>query len=174
MAAKKKKSAAKKTATKKKATKRKATKKKKVSPIPKGYNQVTAAMNVPDAAATIEFCKKVFGGKLRMSMPMGGGKLMHAEVAIGDSVIMLSDAVREPVRLGSLCVYVKDVDKTIEKAVSAGAKVLNPAMDMFWGDRFSRVVDPSGNHWSIATHIEDVTPGEVKKRMKAAAAQMGA
>jgi uncharacterized glyoxalase superfamily protein PhnB len=152
------------------ATKKKS--KKKVSPIPKGYHSVTPALNQVDAMATIDFCKKAFGAKLRMKMPGANGKLMHAEIEIGDSVIMVSDAVMDPPRVASNFLYVPSVDKTIAKAVKAGAKVVMPAQDMFWGDRFGRIQDPQGNFWSVGTHIEDVTPAEMKKRQKQAAAQM--
>ncbi len=151
-----------------------ATKKKRVNPIPKGYTSVTPSMNQNDAAATIAFCKKVFGAKLRMKMPAPNGKLMHAEIEIGDSVVMLSDAVQEPARVASTFLYVPSVDKTVTKAVKAGAKVLMPAADMFWGDRMGRIVDPFGNFWTIATHIENVSPAEVKRREKAARKLMAA
>lgn len=148
--------------------------KKKVSAIPTNYPRVSAGLNVPDARATIDFCKKVFGGKLGMEMTGPDGKLVHSEVRIGDSLIMIMDAVREPVQLGSLMVYVKDVDQAVAIAVQEGATVLNPATNMFWGDRHARVRDAQGNQWGIATHIEDVTPGEMRKRAKAFAEQMAA
>jgi uncharacterized glyoxalase superfamily protein PhnB len=139
--------------------------KKKVKPIPKGYRSVTPALNVSDAKALIAFCKKAFGGKLRSSAPGPDGKLMHAEVEIGDSMIMLSDAVMEPARPANLFLYVPNVDKTFGKAVKAGAKPLMPVADQFWGDRHGRVEDPWGNRWSIATRVENVTPKQLKKRM---------
>lgn len=148
--------------------------KKQVNPIPRGYRTVTASLNQADAAATIAFCKKAFGAKLRSKMPGPGGKLMHAELEIGDSVIMLSDAVQEPARVASLFLYVPSVDKTIAKAVKAGAKILSPAQDMFWGDRFGRLTDPQGNLWAIGSRIEKVSPAELKKRTKAFAKQMAA
>src|SRR4051812_22978925 len=140
--------------------------KKKVSPIPKGYHSVTPSLNQTDAKATIDFCKKAFGAKLKMKMPGANGKLMHAEIEIGDSIIMLSDAVMEPARVASNFLYVPSVDKAMAKAVKAGAKIIMPAQDMFWGDRFGRIVDPQGNFWSVGTHVEDVTPAEMKKRSK--------
>jgi uncharacterized glyoxalase superfamily protein PhnB len=155
------------------AAKKKASKK-KVNPIPKGYGTVTASLNQVDAKTTIAFCKKAFGAKVRMTMPGPNGKLMHAEIEIGDSVVMLSDAVMDAPRVSSLFLYVPSVDKTIAKAVKAGAKVVMPAQDMFWGDRFGRVVDPQGNIWAIGTHVEDVSPAEMKKRSKAAAKEMAA
>lgn len=151
-------------ATKKKATKKAV--KKPVNPVPRGYRTVTASMNQADAAATIAFCKKAFGAKLSSKMPGLNGKLMHAELQIGDSIVMLSDAVMEPARVSSLFLYVPKVDKTIAKAVSAGAKVVMPATDMFWGDRMGCVVDPQGNLWSIASRVESVPPKEMKKRVK--------
>jgi PhnB protein len=142
--------------------------------VPKGYASVTAVMNQTDSRATIAFCKSAFGAKLRSKMDGPGGKIMHAEMEIGDSVVMLSDAVREPARVASLFLYVPNVDKTMAKAVKAGATVMMPAADMFWGDRFGRLVDPFGNLWGIATHVEDVSAAEMKKRAKAMAKQMAA
>jgi PhnB protein len=139
--------------------------KKKVKPIPKGYRSVTASINAPDAKALIAFCKKAFGGKLRAAMPGSDGKLMHAEVEIGDSILMLSDAVMEPARPANVFLYVPNVDKTFAKAVKAGAKPLMPVADQFWGDRHGRVEDSWGNRWSLATHIEDVSAKQLKKRM---------
>lgn len=145
---------------------------KPVNPIPRGFRTVTASMNSIDANALITFCKKAFGAKVVTKMAAPGGKLMHATLSIGNSVIMLADAVRDPVRLGSVCLYLENVDKTLAKAVKAGAKVVMPAMDMFWGDRFAVVVDPQGNQWALATHIENVKPAELKVRAKAFAKQM--
>jgi len=141
---------------------------KKVRPIPKGYHAVTPALNQADAVKTIDFCKKAFGAKERMRVAGPGGKIMHAELQIGDSIVMLNDAFQEPPQPALLFLYVLDVDKTFAKAVKAGAKVLMPVQDMFWGDRFGRVEDPSGNRWGIATHREDVSPKEMKKRAAAA------
>lgn len=151
-----------------------AKKKKKVSPIPRGYRAVAPSLNTVDAKATIAFCKKVFGAKLRMTMPGLGGKLMHAELEIGDSVVMVSDAVMEPARVGAVFVYVPSVDKAIAKAVALGATIKMPAGDQFWGDRMGSVVDAQGNIWTIATHIENVRPAEVKKRTKAFVKQLAA
>jgi PhnB protein len=137
---------------------------KKVRPIPKGYHAVTAALTQDDAAKTIEFCKKAFGAKVLMRMDGPGGKIMHAEVLIGDSIVMLNDVMQEPAEPAGLFLYVTDVDKTFARALKAGATALMPPQDMFWGDRFGRVQDPSGNRWGIATHREDVPPKEMKKR----------
>ena len=147
---------------------------KKVRPIPKGFHSVSPSLNQADAAQTIEFCKKVFGAKLRMKLAGPGGKIMHAEILIGDSIVMLSDAMQAPPRAAGLFLYVPNVDKTFAKAVKAGATVLVAVQDMFWGDRFARVQDPQGNSWEIATHREDVTPKEMKKRMAAMMKSAGA
>ena len=143
--------------------------KKKVRPIPKGYNAVQVSLNLSDAKGAMEFVKKAFGGKVRVAMPGPDGKIMHAEVKLGDTVLLFTDAVQEPARPANLFMYVTSVDKTFAKAVKAGAKVIMPIADMFWGDRWGRVEDPYGNRWSIATHIEDVTPKMMKKRMAEAA-----
>jgi PhnB protein len=141
---------------------------KKVRPIPKGYHSVTASLTQDDAAKTIEFCKKAFGGKVLMRIQGPNGKMMHAEILIGDSIVMLNDVMQEPAQPAGLFLYVPDVDKTFAKAVKAGATVVMPVQDMFWGDRFASVTDPSGNRWGIATHREDVPPKEMKKRAAAA------
>lgn len=141
---------------------------KKVKPIPKGYHAVTPSLNQIDAAKTVEFCKKAFGAKVRMMMKSPTGGVMHAEIEVGDSVIMLNDAMNEPAVPSGIFLYVDNADKTIAKAIKAGAEVLMPAQNMFWGDRFGRVKDPQGNTWGIATHVEDVTPKEMKKRAAAA------
>lgn len=146
---------------------------KKVRAIPKGFHSVSPSLVQADASKTIEFCKKAFGAKLTMKMPGPGGKLMHAEIMIGDSIIMMTDAMRDAPQPASLFLYVPDVDKTFAKAVKAGATVVVPVQDMFWGDRFCNVKDPQGNSWGIGTHIEDVSPAEMKKRAKAFAKQMG-
>jgi PhnB protein len=140
---------------------------KKVKAVPRGYHTVSASLNLTDAKQFIAFCKKAFGGKLRSSMPGPGGKIMHAEIEIGDSVLMVSDAVQDPARPGNLFLYVQNVDKTFAKAVKAGAKALMPVADMFWGDRFGRLEDAFGNRWAVATHVENVSSKELKKRMAA-------
>jgi len=140
---------------------------KRVSPVPRGYRTVTATMTQNDSAATIAFCKKAFGAKLRAKMPAPGGKIMHAELEIGDSVVMLSDAMQEPARVASMFLYVDNVDKTFAKALKAGAKVVMPLQNQFWGDRHGRIADPQGNLWALASRVEKVTPTEMKKRQKA-------
>ena len=140
----------------------------KVRPIPKGYHSVTPALNQADAAKTIDFCKKAFGAKVLMRMEGPSKKIMHAEILIGDSIVMLNDVMQDPAHPAGLFLYVPDVDKTFAKAVKAGATVTMPVQDMFWGDRFATVTDPSGNRWGIATHREDVSPKEMKKRAASA------
>lgn len=141
-------------------------KKKKVRPIPKGYRSLTATLSLEDSRVFMAFCKKAFGASLRGGIMAGpDGKVMHAELEIGDSVLMVSDTFGEPARPGSLMLYVEDADKTFKKAVKAGAKVLMPLEDQFWGDRFGRVTDPFGNYWSIASRVENVSDKEMKKRM---------
>lgn len=142
----------------------------KVRPIPKGYHSVSPSLTQADAAKTIDFCKKAFGAKVRSKMMGPGGKIMHAELLIGDSIVMLSDAIRDAPQPASLYLYVPDVDKTFAKAVKAGATVVVPLSDMFWGDRFASLKDPEGNSWAIATHREDVTPKDMKKRAASALA----
>lgn len=162
-------------ATKKKAaakTQPAAKAKKKVRPIPKGYRTVTPMLNQADSAALIAFAKKAFGAKVLSKMAGPGGKIMHAEIQIGDSMIMTSDAMMEPARISSLMLYVENVDKTFAKAVKAGATVRAEPKDEFWGDRFARVTDPQGNLWAIATRVENVKPDEMKKRVKAIVKQM--
>ena len=141
---------------------------KKVKPIPKGYHSVTPSLIQVDAAKTIDFCKKAFGAKERMRLKSPGGKIMHAELQIGDSVVMLTDAMQESAQPAGLFLYVPDVDKSFAKAIKAGATVLMPVQDMFWGDRFGRFEDPAGNRWGIASHREDVSPKDMKKRAAAA------
>jgi PhnB protein len=152
-----------------------------VKPIPEGYHTVTPYLAVDDAAEAIEFYKKVFGAKERGRMEAPGGKIGHAELEIGDSVVMLSDALpqfstRPPKDLGgtsvSVFMYVEDVDAVVKQAVDAGATVTMEIADQFWGDRFGSVQDPFGHLWSIATHVEDVPPEEMAERAKAAMAAM--
>jgi uncharacterized glyoxalase superfamily protein PhnB len=158
-------------AKKKKAAKKKAVKaqgnKRPVRPVPRGYGTVTASMTPDDAAATIGFCKKAFGAKVMSKMMGPGKKIMHAEVMIGDSIVMVADPMMGPARASSLFLYVPNVDKVVAKAVKAGAKVKMPVADMFWGDRYGVLEDPQGNQWEIATRVENVKPDEVKRRAKA-------
>jgi PhnB protein len=156
---------------------------KKVSPVPAGYHTVTPYLTVSDGAGALEFYKHAFGVRQTERMEGPGGKIMHAEMRIGDSVIMLSDefpglsACKAPTSLGgttgSLFLYVPNVDAAFRRAVDAGCKSLTAPTDMFWGDRFGKLEDPYGNQWGLATHKEDVPPRVMAERAKAAMAQMG-
>ena len=148
----------------------------KVSPIPEGYRTVTPYLVVKGAAGALDFYAKAFGAVEKVRMPGPGGVVMHAEMQIGDSMIMLSDEFPDRGQLGpvsrggttfSLFLYVPDVDATFKRAVDAGCKQSMPPTDQFWGDRFARVSDPFGHEWAMATHAEDVSPEEMKKRMAA-------
>lgn len=186
MAAKKKsaKKAIKKAAAKGKAAAKKATKKvsRRAQPIPVGYHAVTPFLVVRAAADAIEFYKKAFGAKEKGRMPGPNGALMHAEIQIGDSRVMLSDEFpdmgsKAPPSLGGspggLLIYTRDVDGLFARAVAAGAKVTMPVADMFWGDRYGKLEDPYGHSWALATHKEDLSPREMGKRAAEAMAQMG-
>jgi PhnB protein len=148
----------------------------KVKPIPEGYHSVTPYLIVDGAAAAIEFYKKVFGAVEVMRMPAPGNRIGHAEIKIGDSHVMLADEnaemnARSPKSVGgsplSLLVYVENVDETVKRAVTAGARLDRPVEDKFYGDRMGGIEDPFGHQWYVGTHIEDVTPEEMKKRMAA-------
>jgi PhnB protein len=145
-----------------------------VKPIPDGYHSVTPQLNVKNAAKLIDFMKQAFGAEERMRMPGPGGALMHAEVKIGDSIVMMSDAVREAPMPGSIFLYVEDVDAVYQRALRAGATSVMEPTNMFWGDRFASVKDGFGNQWGIATHKEDVPPEEMPKRAEAFMKQQGA
>ena len=148
---------------------------------PEGYHSLNAYLAVDDAKAAIEFYKKALGAKERMTMPGPEGKIGHAELELGDSIIMLSDPFPQstttpPKQLGGttigLMMYVDDADAAVQKAVDAGAEVTMPLENMFWGDRFGQIKDPFGHSWQIATHVEDVPPEEMAERAKAAMASM--
>jgi PhnB protein len=150
-------------------------------PIPEGYHTLTPYLAVDDAAQAIEYYKKVFGAKERMRMEAPGGKIGHAELEIGDSMVMLSDpfpqaSTRPPKELGatsaSVFMYVEDVDAVVKQAVDAGATITMEVADQFWGDRFGSIQDPFGHSWAIATHVEDVPPEEMAERAKEAMASM--
>lgn len=156
--------------TAKKTVKRKA---KKISPIPKGYHTVTPYLIVNGGMRALEFYKKAFGAKAVVCMEHGDGKVGHAELTIGDSKIMLSDGCSEmktpsPQELGgtpvSIHLYVKDVDAFVKRAVAAGAKLIRSVENQFYGDRSGGLEDPFGHTWDVATHIEDLTMGQIKKR----------
>jgi PhnB protein len=151
-----------------------------VKAIPDGYHSVTPYLFIKGAASAIDYYKNIFGAKERMRMPGPNGQVMHAELQIGDSIIMLADenpqiGATSPETLGgvssTLHVYVENVDATAEKAVNAGGKLARPIKDQFYGDRSGTIIDPFGHMWSIATHIEDVTAEEMKKRMAKAMSQ---
>jgi PhnB protein len=150
-----------------------------VKKIPEGYHSVTPYLVVGDAVRAIDFYTRAFGAKELMRMGAPEGKIGHAELKIGDSIIMLSDEMmgnRSPQTLGgspvSIFLYVEDVDSVFNQAINAGAKGEGSPADMFWGDRFAKLTDPFGHVWSIATHIEDVAPDEMQRRVKASMAQM--
>lgn len=148
----------------------------KAKPIPDGYHTVTPYLFVRGAARAIDFYKQAFDAGELMRMPGPGGKVMHAELQIGDSMIMLADEFPEmgalaPEAVGGspvmIALYVNDVDAAFNRAVAAGAKPLRAVADQFYGDRSGALVDPFGHKWNISTHIEDVTPEEMTRRMEA-------
>ena len=150
-------------------------------PVPEGYSTVSPYLAVDDAAEAIAYCKKAFGAEETVRMDAPDGKIGHAELRIGDSHVMLSDpfpqaSTTPPKELGgtsgSIFMYVEDVDAVVQKAVDAGATVTMEVEDQFWGDRFGSITDPFGHIWSIATHVEDLTPEEIEERGKAAMAAM--
>jgi PhnB protein len=151
-------------------------------PIPEGYHTISPSLTVDGAAEAIEFYKRAFAATERSRMTMPDGKIAHAELNIGDSVVMLNDSlpqasVQSPKHLGgtttSVFLYVEDVDSVVQDAIDAGATVTMPVADQFWGDRFGAVSDPFGHHWAIATHVEDLTPKEIAERGREAMASMG-
>ena len=146
-----------------------------VKAIPDGYYSLTPYLIVKGAAAALEFYKKAFNATETVRMPGPGGRIMHAEVRIGNSMLMLSDENPErgmfsPATTGkatcSIMLYTDDADATYKQAVGEGAKGVQPPTDMFWGDRMANITDPFGHSWAIATHKEDVTPEEMGRRMK--------
>lgn len=139
-----------------------------VKAVPEGYRTVTPSLVVKGAAKLIDFLKEAFGAEESFRMPTPNGEIMHAEVRIGDSVVMLNDAMRQAPTNSSLFLYVNDADATYRRALKAGASSVSEPTDMFWGDRVAQVSDHFGNFWSIATHKEDVAPGEMEKRAAAA------
>jgi PhnB protein len=147
-----------------------------IKKIPEGYHTVTPYLVTANADKAIEFYKEAFGARELFRLPSPDGKVMHAEIKIGDSQVMLSDECPDWDALGpltrggttvSIVLYVEDVDAVVNRAIAAGAKAVMPVTDQFWGDRMGTVIDPFGHKWSIATHIEDVSPEEMKTRAAA-------
>jgi PhnB protein len=147
-----------------------------VKPIPDGYHNVTAYLIIKGAAAAIDFYKKAFNAVETVRMPQPDGRIGHAELKFGDSHVMLADEFPEmdvvsPKTLGNspvgLLLYVDDVDKTVERAVALGATIKKPVADQFYGDRTGTIEDPFGHKWTVAVHLEDVSPEEMKRRMAA-------
>jgi PhnB protein len=150
-----------------------------VKPIPDGYRSLTPYVAVKQAADAIEFYRRAFGAKERMRLVAPDGKVGHAELEIGDSVLMLADEhpdmeFRSPEAFGGAAVtlhlYVKDVDATFRKATEAGAKPVRAVQDQFYGDRTGSIEDPFGHMWHVATHKEDLSKAELKRRAEKAAA----
>jgi PhnB protein len=148
-----------------------------VKPQPDGYRSVTPYLICKNAAAAIEFYKQVFRATTSLAMNAPDGRIMHAEIKIGDSVVMLADESPEmhalsPQTVGgtpvSLLLYVPDVDATFAKAVESGATAERAVATQFYGDRTGGIVDPFGHRWYLATHVEDVSPDEMKSRTQAA------
>jgi len=147
-----------------------------VKPIPEGYHNVTPYLIVKGASEAIDFYKKAFGASETMRIAAPGGKVGHAEIRIGDSAVMLADespemVFRSPQTLGgagvSILLYVADVDIQFQQAIDAGAKELLPVQNQFYGDRTGTLQDPYGHIWTVATHVEDVLPEEMRKRAEA-------
>jgi PhnB protein len=146
-----------------------------VKRIPEGFHRVTPHLTVRDASAMIEFYKRAFGAVEKRRAPAPDGKsIMHAEIRIGDSTVFLNDEFPEMGALSplganttpvTLHLFVEDADKQFQQALSAGAEVVMPLADQFWGDRYGIVKDPSGHQWSIAHHVEDLTPQQMQERM---------
>ncbi|HEY1937372.1 MAG TPA: VOC family protein [Candidatus Angelobacter sp.] len=151
-------------------------------PIPEGFHTITPGLVIRDAAKAIEFYKKALGAQELVRMPGPDGKIMHAELKIGDSVIFISDEMPNPGNVkspqslggctGTLNVYVPNVDETFKQAVAAGGKEAMPVADQFWGDRYGSFVDPFGYSWGVGTHKEDLNPQEMRERAQAFFASM--
>jgi uncharacterized glyoxalase superfamily protein PhnB len=155
---------------------------KKVSPVPAGYHTITPYLVCKGAADAMAFYKKAFGAKERLRMGSPDGRIAHAEMMIGSSMLMLGDEYPEmgavsPQTVGGTGVhvflYLPNIDKAFARALAAGATAEMPPTDMFWGDRYAKLSDPFGHKWSMATHIEDVSPKEMARRGAEAMAQQG-
>ena len=153
-----------------------------VPPIPEGYHTLTPFLAIENAAEAIAFYERAFGARERYRMPGPDGTIAHAELEIGDSLLMVSDpfpqaGVSPPAKINGTSVgmylYVEDVDAWVKRAVDAGATLTVPVDDMFWGDRFGQVTDPYGHIWQVSTHVEDVPAEEMEERAAAAMAEMG-
>ena len=154
-----------------------------VKAIPEGYTTVTPYLVIKGCADAIEFYKKAFGAEERFRMKGPGGTVAHAEIRIGNAIVMMSEEFPgtegsgSPTTLGGSTfnahLYVDDADAVFKQAVAAGAKVSQPMEDAFWGDRYGKVTDPFGHVWGIATHMEDVAPDEMDRRAKEVFAKMG-
>ncbi len=147
--------------------------KKKVKPVPDDYNTVTPYLIVTEAKNAIEFYKKAFGAKEISRLMMGDGKVGHAELMIGNTRVMLADefpewGMKSASTIGDspvmLMLFVEDADKVVNLASKSGAKILSPVQDQFYGDRSGTIEDPFGHKWTVSTHIEDVSPEEMRKR----------
>ena len=152
-----------------------------VKPIPDGYSSVTPYLIVSGAAQALDYYKMAFDAKEIMRMPSPDGKIMHAELQIGDARIMMADEApqmgqKSPQTLGGsgvgLMLYVTDVDDTFQRAVSGGGKVVRPVTNQFYGDRTGTMTDPFGHQWTIATHVEDVSEAEMQRRAQEAMKSM--
>jgi len=152
-------------------------------PVPEGFHTLTPYLTVKDAPRAVEFYKQAFGAEVRGIHYAPDGKVMNADLKIGDSILLLAEefpgmGAKSPFSLGNSTVtihlYVDDVDKLFNQALAAGAKAVMPLMDQFWGDRYAQVTDPFGHRWSMATHKEDLAPAEIEKRGRAAFEKMHA
>ena len=146
----------------------------KVNAVPKGYSTATPYLIIDGAAKALDFYKHIFGATEKMRMPAPGSKVGHAEIVIGNSMIMLADehpemGARSPRAFGGsgvgIMLYVEDVDSTVKKAVAEGAKLVQPVEDKFYGDRTGTIEDPWGHTWHVGTHKEDVSDEEMKRRL---------
>ncbi|MGH9774965.1 MAG: VOC family protein [Candidatus Acidiferrales bacterium] len=142
-----------------------------VKPIPEGYHSLIPALTCRDAARAIDYYKNALGAVEVMRMPSPDGRIMHAELRIGDSTLMLGDeypgmsvAPTSELPSSSLFVYLEDVDTVFNRAIAAGGTLVMPVQNMFWGDRYGKFKDPFGHHWGLATHVEDVAPEEMGRR----------
>jgi PhnB protein len=146
-----------------------------VKPVPEGYHTVTPGLTVDGCARALELYKQALGAEQRLVMPGPGGKVMHAEIKIGDSILMLNDPFPEMGAVpskASYYLYVNDCDAAFARATGAGFKTLQAPVDMFWGDRYAAAEDPWGNKWGFATHKEEVPAAEMGRRQQEWLAQM--